>query len=181
MSVVAPLRWRATTASQLQHFAHALAPVLRAGDVLVLVGDLGAGKTTFTRGLGQALGVLGEVTSPTFALVHEHAAATKDGVGLVHVDAYRTHGRYGLEDLDLADVLDHAILVVEWGRGRVDDLTNNPLELEIVARENMNQDDLGFEGELLDTAPREVTIRWADQRRDQLVELLQPWQVSHDT
>lgn len=94
--------------------ADVIAPLLRAGDVVILTGDLGAGKTTFTQGLGSALGVRGAVASPTFIIARTHPSLN-DGPDLVHVDAYRLGSLGELDDLDLDTALDEAITVVEWG------------------------------------------------------------------
>ncbi|HET9829402.1 MAG TPA: tRNA (adenosine(37)-N6)-threonylcarbamoyltransferase complex ATPase subunit type 1 TsaE [Nocardioidaceae bacterium] len=107
-----------------------LAPLLRAGDLLVLSGDLGAGKTTFTQGLAGALGVRGEVTSPTFVISRVHPSLT-DGPALVHVDAYRLAESAELDDLDLDAYLDEAVTVVEWGNGLAEALAEDRLEIEI--------------------------------------------------
>jgi len=104
-----------------------LAAVLRAGDLVVLTGPLGAGKTTLTRGLGAALGARGQVSSPTFVLARTHP--TTAGPDLVHVDAYRLSDPVELDDLDLD--WDGAIVVVEWGRGMVDGITDAVLDVEI--------------------------------------------------
>lgn len=103
---------------------------LRAGDVLVLSGELGAGKTTFTQGLGAGLGVRGDVTSPTFVIARIHPSLA-DGPALVHVDAYRLDGAAELDDLDLDTDLDEAVTVVEWGEGLAEALTEAPLEVRI--------------------------------------------------
>jgi len=105
-----------------------LAAVLRAGDLVVLTGPLGAGKTTLTRGLGAALGARGQVSSPTFVLARTHP--TTSGPDLVHVDAYRLSDPVELDDLDLD--WDASIVVVEWGRGFVDGISNSVLDVEIV-------------------------------------------------
>lgn len=104
-----------------------LAAVLRAGDLVVLTGPLGAGKTTLTRGLGAALGARGQVSSPTFVLARTHP--TTAGPDLVHVDAYRLSDPVELDDLDLD--WDGAIVVVEWGRGMVDGISDAVLDVEI--------------------------------------------------
>lgn len=93
--------------------------LLRAGDVVVLTGDLGAGKTTLARGIGEALGVRGALTSPTFVLARRHPSLV-GGPDVVHADLYRTDADAELDDLDLADPT--AVTLVEWGRGRVEDL-----------------------------------------------------------
>jgi tRNA threonylcarbamoyladenosine biosynthesis protein TsaE len=104
-----------------------LAELLGAGDLLVLDGPLGAGKTTLTRGLGAALGARGAVTSPTFVLAREHPTAA--GVPLVHVDAYRLATARELDDLDLD--YDGAIVVVEWGAGKLDGVAESWIDVAI--------------------------------------------------
>lgn len=109
-----------------------LAPLLRAGDLVVLTGGLGAGKTTFTRGLGEALQVRGPVTSPTFVISRIHPSVV-GGPSLVHVDAYRLGDAAELDDLDLDADLDDAVTVVEWGAGLAEGLAESLLELTFVA------------------------------------------------
>jgi tRNA threonylcarbamoyladenosine biosynthesis protein TsaE len=111
-----------------------MAALVAAGDVLVLSGGLGAGKTTFTKGLGAGLGVRGEVTSPTFVIARVHPS-TVDGPELVHVDAYRLGGIEELDDLDLDTDLDDAVTVVEWGEGMAEGLSESRLEIRIVRAE----------------------------------------------
>ncbi|HEX7352053.1 tRNA (adenosine(37)-N6)-threonylcarbamoyltransferase complex ATPase subunit type 1 TsaE [Brachybacterium sp.] len=106
--------------------ARALAGVLRAGDLLVLDGPLGAGKTTFTQGLGAGLGVRGPIASPTFVIERVHPNLG-EGPDLVHVDAYRLGGEGEIDDLDLEADLDLAVTVVEWGRDRVEHLAESVL------------------------------------------------------
>lgn len=91
-----------------------VAPNLRAGDLVLLTGGLGAGKTTFTQGLGAALGVRGPIASPTFIIARTHPSEV-GGPALVHVDAYRLNSLAELDDLDLDASLDDAVTVVEWG------------------------------------------------------------------
>jgi len=91
-----------------------VAPCLRAGDLILLTGDLGAGKTTFTQGLGAALGVRGPVASPTFIIARTHPNLG-DGPALIHVDAYRLASLAELDDLDLDATLEDSVTVVEWG------------------------------------------------------------------
>jgi len=94
--------------------ATVVAPQVRPGDLLLLTGDLGAGKTTFTQGLGSALGVRGPIASPTFIIARTHPSLG-DGPSLIHVDAYRLASLAELDDLDLDATLDTSVTVVEWG------------------------------------------------------------------
>jgi tRNA threonylcarbamoyladenosine biosynthesis protein TsaE len=126
-----PRRYAVPTADDMRALAQQVAGLLRAGDVLVLSGDLGAGKTTFTQGLGAALQVRGDVTSPTFVISRVHPSLV-GGPDLVHVDAYRLGGAAELDDLDLDTDLDRAITVVEWGEGLAEDLADSPLEIRIL-------------------------------------------------
>lgn len=99
---------------------------LRAGDLVVLAGPLGAGKTVLVRGIARGMGVRGPVTSPTFVIAREHAAGATGGVPLVHVDAYRLGGAAELDDLDLDTDLSQAAMVVEWGEGVAERLATGP-------------------------------------------------------
>jgi tRNA threonylcarbamoyladenosine biosynthesis protein TsaE len=125
---------------------------LRAGDVVVLTGELGAGKTTFTQGLGSGLRVRGEVTSPTFVIARVHPSLV-GGPALVHADAYRLGGVAELDDLDLDTSLDEAVTVVEWGEGIAEGLADDRLEVRI---ERAVADDADPGGDL---DPRRVVVR----------------------
>jgi tRNA threonylcarbamoyl adenosine modification protein YjeE len=118
---------RIADAPAMEALGARLAPLLAAGDLVVLDGPLGAGKTTLTRGLGSALGARGAVTSPTFVLAREHPTAS--GVPLVHVDAYRLATARELDDLDLD--YDGAIVVVEWGAGKLDGVADSWIDIAI--------------------------------------------------
>ncbi|MGO4256073.1 tRNA (adenosine(37)-N6)-threonylcarbamoyltransferase complex ATPase subunit type 1 TsaE [Marmoricola sp. RAF53] len=125
-----PLSLTLPTAEDTQELGRRLGALLRAGDLLILTGDLGAGKTTFTQGLGDGLGVRGPVTSPTFVIARVHPSLT-DGPALVHVDAYRLGDSAELDDLDLDTDLDLAVTVVEWGTGLAEALAGDRLELTL--------------------------------------------------
>jgi len=108
-----------------------LATRLLAGDLLILTGDLGAGKTTMTQGIGRGLQVRGDITSPTFVIARVHPSLV-GGPALVHVDAYRLGGIAELDDLDLDTSLDEAVTVVEWGEGVAEGLADERLEVRIL-------------------------------------------------
>ena len=108
---------------------------LRAGDLVVLSGPLGAGKTVLARGIGAGLGVHGPVTSPTFVIAREHPAGPR-GVPLVHVDAYRLDGLDELDDLDLDTDLVDAAVVVEWGEGLAERLAQEHLLVRLDRRDD---------------------------------------------
>lgn len=126
----APTAYDAPDAEAMRSLGVSLAGLLRPGDVVVLSGGLGAGKTTFTQGLGAGLGVRGAVTSPTFVISRVHAPLA-DGPALVHVDAYRLGGIAELDDLDLDTSLDAAVTVVEWGEGLAEGLADDRLDVSI--------------------------------------------------
>ncbi|WP_322921185.1 tRNA (adenosine(37)-N6)-threonylcarbamoyltransferase complex ATPase subunit type 1 TsaE [Nocardioides renjunii] len=125
---------------------------LAAGDLVVLTGELGAGKTTFTQGLGEGLGVRGGVTSPTFVIARVHPSVV-GGPDLVHVDAYRLGGLAELDDLDLDASLEEAVTVVEWGAGLAEALAEARLEvlIERAVGDGPADDELD---------PRRVSLRW---------------------
>ncbi|WP_410639567.1 tRNA (adenosine(37)-N6)-threonylcarbamoyltransferase complex ATPase subunit type 1 TsaE [Amycolatopsis sp. lyj-346] len=143
------------TPDDTMEFGRALGRVLRAGDLVLLAGPLGAGKTTLTRGIADGLGVGGRVSSPTFVLARVHPAGTA-GVPLVHVDAYRLGGDLSqLDDLDLDTDLERSAIVVEWGEGSAERLSDDYL----VVRLDRREDDV-----------RELTLEphgtWADRTPD---------------
>jgi tRNA threonylcarbamoyladenosine biosynthesis protein TsaE len=126
-----PHALRLPDADATQALGRRLAELVRPGDLVVLSGELGAGKTTLTQGLGEALGVSGTVISPTFVLSRVHA--TPDGrPTLVHVDAYRLSSAAELDDLDLDASAPTSVTVVEWGRGLVEQSWDDRLEVDLV-------------------------------------------------
>ena len=107
-----------------------LAVLLRAGDLVMLSGDLGAGKTTLAQGVGAAMGVRGRVSSPTFIIARVHPALA-DGPDLIHVDAYRLSSLEEVDALDLDSSMDDSVTLVEWGRDKVEALSADGLEITI--------------------------------------------------
>jgi tRNA threonylcarbamoyladenosine biosynthesis protein TsaE len=118
------------TEQAMRELGRRLAGVVRAGDLLVLSGDLGAGKTTLTQGLGEGMKVRGPITSPTFVIARVHPSLC-GGPPLVHADAYRLGGFIEVDDLDLDADLEDAVTVVEWGEGLVEGLADDRLEITI--------------------------------------------------
>ncbi|GCD36855.1 tRNA (adenosine(37)-N6)-threonylcarbamoyltransferase complex ATPase subunit type 1 TsaE [Streptomyces chrestomyceticus] len=153
---------------RMQELGRALAGLLRPGDLVLLTGELGAGKTTLTRGLGEGLGVRGAVTSPTFVIARVHPPLA-GGPALVHVDAYRLGGGLDeMEDLDLDVSLPESVVVVEWGDGKVEELSEDRLHVVIERAVGADAPAAPAEGEAPDEDDvREVTVRgvgarWAD-------------------
>lgn len=124
-------RYELADLAETQALAARVAKQLRAGDVLILTGDLGAGKTTFTQALAKALGITAPITSPTFVLARHHNHPG-EGLNLVHVDAYRITGADELASLDLETWLTDSVVVIEWGRGTAEDLTDSYLDIELI-------------------------------------------------
>lgn len=143
------IRTTIPNAEAMEALGARLAPLLRAGDLVLLNGELGAGKTTLARGLGAALWARGAVTSPTFVLAREHPTAS--GPPLVHVDAYRLATGRELEDLDLDYA--HAIVVVEWGAGKLDGVSESWLSVDIDRPRGA-----GASEDLVGDEPRQVAI-----------------------
>ncbi|WP_413966323.1 tRNA (adenosine(37)-N6)-threonylcarbamoyltransferase complex ATPase subunit type 1 TsaE [Actinacidiphila polyblastidii] len=125
------VRLTVRTAAHMHELGRRLATLLTPGDLVLLSGELGAGKTTLTRGLGEGLQVRGAVTSPTFVIARVHPSLV-GGPALVHVDAYRLGGGLDeMEDLDLDVSLPESVVVVEWGDGKVEDLSEARLHVVI--------------------------------------------------
>ncbi|AZI58654.1 tRNA (adenosine(37)-N6)-threonylcarbamoyltransferase complex ATPase subunit type 1 TsaE [Nakamurella antarctica] len=115
------------SAEDTDAFGRRLGALLHAGDVVILSGSLGAGKTAMTKGIAAGMGVIGLVTSPTFVIARVHPAGEEGRPGLVHVDAYRLSGPLELDDLDLDSDLERAAVVVEWGEGVAERLAGDHL------------------------------------------------------
>jgi tRNA threonylcarbamoyl adenosine modification protein YjeE len=115
------------TSEDMHELGKRLAKHLNAGDLVILIGPLGAGKTTLTRGVGEGLGVEGNVSSPTFVIARTHK---RFGLPpLVHVDAYRLGSAAELDDLDIPFA--NSIVLVEWGKGLTQDISQHWLEVEL--------------------------------------------------
>lgn len=160
-----PVTMSLPEAADTRDLGRSVGDVLRAGDLVVLSGDLGAGKTTFTQGLAEGLRVRGPITSPTFVIARVHPSLG-DGPALVHVDAYRLGDSLELDDLDLDTDLDLAVTVVEWGTGLAEALNDSRLEIHLARGEAVTSED--------DPDVRIATItpvgpRWMDASLDSLV------------
>src|SRR5918998_284648 len=155
------------TPAAMQQLGERLAGLLRPGDVVIATGDLGAGKTTLTQGIGRGLGTTGRVISPTFVLSRIHASTT-GRPRLVHVDAYRLGGPAELDDLDLDATVADSVTVVEWGRGVAEGLADDRLEIDIWRSPHAN-------GHRSDSE-RVVTVRPVGSRwpADSLTTLVEP-------
>lgn len=127
------VRLEVPTAADMQALGERMAGLLRRGDLVVLTGDLGAGKTMLTRGLGAALGVRGRVCSPTFVISRIHPSEV-GGPALVHADTYRMADALEVADLDLDESMPDSVTVVEWGAGLVEALSVDRLELVLTRR-----------------------------------------------
>ncbi|MEY4451443.1 MAG: hypothetical protein RLZZ380_564 [Actinomycetota bacterium] len=132
-----------STAEEMHEFGIKLAGRLKSGDLVILTGPLGAGKTTFTRGVGEGLSAIGNVSSPTFVIARTHKRVGNE-VPLVHVDAYRLTSVHEFDDLDID--IEKSIVLVEWGRGFAEELADGWLDIEI-ERDHTGESDV-----------REVTI-----------------------
>jgi tRNA threonylcarbamoyladenosine biosynthesis protein TsaE len=126
-----PAELRIATDEDMRDLGRRLAALLRAGDLVILAGPLGAGKTTLVQGIGAGLGVRGPVTSPTFVIARVHPALAGSGPALVHADAYRLGSIGEVDDLDLDTDAASAVTVVEWGTGLAEVLAADRLEISI--------------------------------------------------
>ena len=155
------------SAEQTRAVGQVLAAQLRSGDLVMLSGGLGAGKTTFTQGIGSGLQVKGRVSSPTFIVARVHPSLA-GGPDLIHADAYRIKDLTDLETLDLDSTLEEAITVIEWGEGKTEQLSDDRLEIEIhrehggVATSSDGVVDLAE----MDDGKRTITIRSLGKRWD---------------
>ncbi|GAA2243371.1 tRNA (adenosine(37)-N6)-threonylcarbamoyltransferase complex ATPase subunit type 1 TsaE [Rarobacter faecitabidus] len=144
------------TGDAMRDFGAALASILRAGDLVLLTGPLGAGKTTLTQGIGRGLAVRGQIVSPTFTIAREYPGPGPD---LVHVDAYRLGAIEELDALDLDTSLDDSVTVIEWGEGVAEVLSEDRLEIRIARPIGTAEDEQG-DARTLTLHP--VGERWQD-------------------
>jgi len=156
----APQRAVVAGTDEMEALGRELGAQLRAGDLVVLTGPLGAGKTTLTRGIGEALDVRGPITSPTFVLARTHPSLS-GGPELVHVDAYRLGNAMELDDLDID--FESSVVVAEWGHGLIESEVESWLEVVIARPEGAGEE---FDPSDAPEEPRTVTItgygpRWA--------------------
>jgi len=148
-----PVTIEAETADRTRKAGRWLGERLKRGDLVILSGELGAGKTTFTQGLAEGLGVRGPITSPTFVIARVHPSVV-GGPPLVHVDAYRLGSLAELDDLDLDASVEESVTVVEWGEGKAEVLAGDRIEVRIErALADGAEADAGA-----DADPRTITI-----------------------
>lgn len=145
-----------------------LARMLAAGDLVMLNGGLGAGKTTLTQGIGFGLGIKERISSPTFIVARVHAPGEK-GIPLIHADAYRITDLEDLETLDLDSSLSQSVTVIEWGQGKVEGLSEDRLEISVIRPQGSQviPADGVIDLENLDDGQRTIILsphgdRWAD-------------------
>jgi tRNA threonylcarbamoyladenosine biosynthesis protein TsaE len=142
-----------TDADAMEDLGRRIGSACRAGDLVILDGPLGAGKTTLARGIGDALRVRGPITSPTFVISRIHPSLD-GGASMIHVDAYRLADAAEIDDLDLDSAMPDAVTVVEWGAGRVEGLASDPLIL------HFTRDDTDIRVVTAEGGPRWQAITW---------------------
>lgn len=158
-----PARFEVPDAAAMQSLGRSVASLLRAGDLVVAAGPLGAGKTTFTQGLAEGLAVDGAVISPTFVISRVHPSRV-GGPDLVHVDAYRLGSAAEVDDLDLDASMAAAVTLVEWGEGLVEGLSDSRLMVSI-RRWEAAPDEPGPEGALPEGHDPRVVLVWGEGPR----------------
>src|SRR5699024_10275509 len=147
-------------AEATRELGRTLADVLRAGDLVLLSGPLGAGKTTLTQGIGAGLGVRGQVASPTFIIARVHPPLA-DGPALVHVDAYRLESLDDVDALDLDTSLEDSVTIVEWGEGLVEGLASDRLEVTLARPRGDFDENADASAGVRHVSVRAVGERWS--------------------
>jgi tRNA threonylcarbamoyladenosine biosynthesis protein TsaE len=161
MTDAAPISLTVPAAEHMRDLGRRLAGHLRPGDLVLLHGALGAGKTTFAQGVGAGLGVRGAVTSPTFVIARVHPSEV-GGPALVHVDAYRLGSLEEVDDLDLDASVADSVTLVEWGEGKAETLSPDRLDVRIertVGDQDEAVDPAGYEARVVTLAG--VGGRWS--------------------
>lgn len=160
-------------ADQTRALGEALGRVLAAGDLVMLSGGLGAGKTTLTQGIGVGMGVRGRVASPTFIVARVHTTLG-GGPDLIHADAYRITDLNDLETLDLDSSLDEAVTVVEWGEGKTEAMSEERLAIEVRRRRGgqAQRDGDVIDLEHMDDGRRRIILRAHGHRWDGVLDSL---------
>ena len=158
-------------ADQTRAFGEDLGRILAAGDLLMLSGGLGAGKTTLTQGIGVGMGVRGRVASPTFIVARVHPSLS-GGPDLIHADAYRITDLNDLETLDLDSSLDEAVTVVEWGDGKTEAMSEERLAIEVrrASGGQAQRDGDVIDLEHMDDGRRHIVLRAHGHRWDGVLE-----------
>jgi tRNA threonylcarbamoyladenosine biosynthesis protein TsaE len=161
--------YRTDSAGSTQQLAHAIAALVRPGDLILLVGEMGAGKTAFAQGFAVGLGVADQVTSPTFTLVRHYEGR----IPMHHVDVYRLDTMAEVADLGLGELLDgDGVTLIEWGDAIRAALPADHLEISLAFPEIVDIDDPGsFESRDIELHP---FGSWAARRRE-LGEAMEPW------
>lgn len=160
-----PFTIRVNSPDSTRAVGELLAKQLRRGDLVMLSGGLGAGKTTFTQGIGAGLQVKGRISSPTFIVARVHPSLV-GGADLIHADAYRIKDLTDLETLDLDSTLDEAITVIEWGEGKTEQLSGSRLEITINRQQggSTTSDNGVIDLAEMDDGKRDITIRFVGER-----------------
>lgn len=166
-TITATFRVSTSDADQTRALGEDLGRILAAGDLVMLSGGLGAGKTTLTQGIGIGMGVRGRVASPTFIVARVHPSLS-GGPDLIHADAYRIKDLSDLETLDLDSSLDEAVTVVEWGEGKTEAMSDERLSIEVRRASGGQADTDGdiIDLEHMDDGTRLIVLRAHGHRWD---------------
>lgn len=160
-----------TSVDQTQALGKALGRLLEAGDLLMLRGELGAGKTTFAQGIGRGMQVRGQVSSPTFIVARVHPSLV-GGPDLIHADAYRITDLEDLETLDLDSTIDECVTIVEWGEGKTEAMSDARLEVDVTRATGgaVKTDGDVIDLEHMDDGRRVITFHPHGQRWEGVIE-----------